>query len=598
MSGPETMTAGERRRAKREWVLKIVLLGGITVLLVLFLAPTANRITAGLRYPYQMDKEEGFVLWQAWQLRHGHNIFRPLNSPPYVAATYGPLYPLVSAAFLWGKTPSFFGGRLIAALSVIAICFFMAGIIWRETGQALAALLGPLLFLNSYEVYQWLPFYRVDFSALALGMAGLWLLSSDARADGEDEQAARSRKRRWRVACACFVAMVYTRQVELAPLLAALIYFFLTDRPAGWRLLRNVAGWGLGIAAVLTLLTRGQFLVHNIYYNANEFSAWQLKTVLVGRTLENGRFIGGHFYLFNRFLTVALLVSLAWFVLERFAPHANEPPAEPATNGGRDEWGHLSLFALYAVVASIGILGLGKTGAAMNYLIEPRAAWALFIALVVGRTIRPSPATGRVFGRRPIFFPVAIVLLLHAFEFVCSSTVFPAFGPYLLGMESGRGPARLIQQPAIRSYILTRPQVLLSRENRNPNRRDVINGDQVVEALRQARGPVFCEQPIFPMLVGQDIYIQPFIMSELAREGKWDQTPAIKAIRQKHFALLVTTEDIVKEGFFFSYTDEMVAAIREAYRLSETMGGPPTEPPIFTHYLFEPRPPSRFEKPK
>ncbi|KPL08565.1 hypothetical protein AMJ85_08450 [candidate division BRC1 bacterium SM23_51] len=608
-----------------------------------FVVPTVGRIAAGLRYPYQLDSEEGFVLWQAWQLRHGHNIFRRLDSPPYVAATYAPLYPLISAALQWGKSPSFFGGRLLAALSLAAICLFMALIIWSETRQALAALLGPLLFLNSYDVYQWLPFHRVDFMALALGMAGLWFVRNhrlEACATG------RSSKWRFRAVCACFVAMVYTKQVELAPFVAALLYLLFSNRALAWRLLRNVAAWGLAIAAVLTLLTRGQFLVHNIYYNANPFSLWQLKTMLIGRYLDDGRFMVGHFSNFHRFFMVALIVCLVWFVLERLRPRLEKAKGEEQREKGKRQevasehitdtapqskienpesrigsqqsarekqsgvepphskvenpksqiqnlnsetgWGHLGLFALYAVVASFGLLGVGKIGAATNYLIEPKAAWSLFIALVLGKTIRPSPASGRVFSRRPVFFPVAVVLALHAFEFLCSSTLFQAVLPYLRQPESRGLVARLVQKPTVRNYLASRPPVLLGRDNRNPTVADVINGHRIVEALRQAEGPVFCEHAILAMHAGHDVYIQPFIMSQLAREGKWDQAPVVEALRKGQFALIVTTEDITKEGFFFHYTDEMVEAMRTAYRLRETLGSGPEGPAVFTHYLFEP----------
>jgi len=578
-------------RAKRLWFFKVVLLGFVVAILVFFLVPTATRIAAGLRYPYQLDSEEGFVLWQAWQLRHGRNIFRRLDSPPYVAATYAPLYPLVNAALLWGKKPSLFGGRAVAAVSLLAICLFMALIVWGETRQVLAAVLGVLLFLNSYDVYHWLPFYRVDFSAIALGMAGLWLVAGR----GEESPG------RFRAACACFVAMVYTKQVELAPLVAALLYLWATDRRKAWRLFRNVAGWGIAIAVVLAVLTRGQFLVHNIYYNANEFSFWQLRTVLVGTRLENGRVIGGHFAIFHRFFTIALVVGLFWYVLEKFRPRDSTsrnlvggdgtPPGASAAEGGETAqgWGHLGLFAVYAMVASIGLLGVGKKGAATNYLIEPQAAWALFIALVIGKTTRPSLATGRTFGTRPVFFPMMVVLVLHSVEFMCSSTLVLALNSPLGKTVLGEAVRKVVRRPAVFAYLKSRPQVVLARENLNPTAADRVNGDRIVEMLAAAEEPVFSEQPIFAMLAGRAVYIQPFIMSELAREGKWDQAPVVEDLRRGRFSLLVTTENISKEGFFFHYTDQMVEAMRKAYKLRETLDGEAGTPSVFTYFVFEPR---------
>jgi len=573
MDPAASMQIHDLERAKRERLLKLVILGVFCLVLAPFVVPSALRIRAGQGFPHEMDSEEGFVLWQAWQLRHGHTIFRPLTSPPYVVATYGPLFPLVNAAFLWGEVPTLSGGRLISALSVAAICLFMALIIWGETRQALAALFGPLLFLNSYDVYLWLPFYRVDFMALALGMAALWLL---ARTD-------RSEKWRVRVACACFVAMAYTKQVELAPLVAAWLYFAYTGHQTAWRLCRNVVAWGVGIAVVLTVLTRGQFLVHNVYCNANAFSLWQIKTIL-----------RVHFSTFYRFLAIAVAVCLIWLIVERWRSRAPAAHQEHGENEGREEWGRLGLFAVYAAVASLDILGLGKAGAATNYLIEPNAAWSLLVALVLGKTVCSHDATGKRLCRRPVFFPVAVVLALHVLEFLCSSTVVPALG-YWIARHPGGTVDQFARSPIVLNYLRARPQIL-ARDVRNPSVVDLRNGNQAVELLRQVPGEVMSERPVLAMRAGKAVYMQPFIMKELALEKKWDQTPVVEAFRRKEFALIVTTEDISNEGFFFHYTDEMVAAMREAYRLRETLDGTSTTAALANYYLFEPREEGASEK--
>ena len=551
---------------RRAPLLRAILIGLILALLAPILVPTATRIAAGLRYPYQMDSEEGFVLWQAWQLRQGRNIFRPLDEPPYVAATYGPAYPLLGAATLWGAKPSFFGGRLIAALSVAAICALMALITWQLTRQALAAALGPFLFLNTFDVYQWLPFYRVDFTALAIGLAGLWLLVRDGR----------RRPWRFRAACACFVAMVYTKQVEVAPFVATFVYLLAIDRARAWRLLRNVALWGLAIAAVLTLATRGQFLVHNVYYNANPFSTWQL-----GRML-------GHVYRLQRFFLLALAVCLitcavALWRSRRATDHADAGPGAPneAPSAGT------GLFAIYAIVASIGLLGLGKIGAATNYIIEPKAAWSLFLALVVGAWLRRTASTPRRLARPIAFYAVAILLVLHSFEFLLSSTLHVTQWARFLAHEGAA--ARFVRREPVLRYLAARPPTLAAPANRNPTIVDRVNGDRIVDLMRARPGPIFSEHAILPMLAGHEVYIQPFIMSQLAREGKWDQAPVVRALREARFPLIASTEDVTSDDFLFHYTKEMAEAIREAYRRSAVAGDTSGRPSTFRHYLFEPK---------
>jgi hypothetical protein len=607
----------------------LVLLGLAVLMLVPFLYPTVHRIHAGLKYPYQMDSEEGFVLWQAWQLRQGRNIFRPLDTPPYVAATYGPVYPLLGAATLGRAKPSFFGGRLIAALSVAAICAILFWIVGMRTRHWLAALLGPLLFLNTYDVYQWLPFYRVDFTALALGAAGLGLLapernyrlptcttSGDAALGGLPSCAVFPW--RFRLACACFVAMVYTKQVEVAPFAAAVIYFLIHDRRVAWRLFRNVAGWGIAIAAVLALVTRGQFLIHNIYYNANPFDVSQLGWLIV------------HFFRLHRVFLCVVVVCLAWYLGARLRKSAlahGRASALPEDAVARPEGrADLDLFAIYAVVASVGLLGLGKIGAATNYIIEPKLAMSLFVALALGHlfcSLGPcgrrgsgtqavavgkkdngheglgyhgdgGEGTGAIPGRsglgaRAVFVIAALLLLLHGFEFLFSSTLH--FGRWIQRIDRSKGGpvVWMLKTEAVARYLSSRVPVLEAGANLNPTPYDYINGARLVAMLRQAPEPVFCEHAIYPMLAGREVYIQPFIMSQLAREGKWDPAPVVRALREGRFSVLATTEDVLGHGFTFHYADEMRSAIRESYRLTETLGSPDARRPIlFTHYILEP----------
>ncbi|MCX8038060.1 MAG: hypothetical protein N3D11_13605 [Candidatus Sumerlaeia bacterium] len=553
----------------------------LCLMLAPFVVPTAQRIAAGLRYPFEMDGEEGFVLWQARQLRQGRTIFRPLDRPPYVAATYGPLYPLINAPFAGGTVPTLFWGRLICAGSLAAVCLLMAAMVWRETRQWPAALLGPLLFLNSYDVYQWAAFYRVDFPALALGMAGLWLLGSRPPVSNV----------RFRCACACFVAMVYTRQVEVAPFVAAWIYYLRADRRAAWRLLRNVAGCGLGIAIVLTVLTRGQFLVHNVYYNANPFSWWQFKTVVFGRELDDGRFMRGHFLLFHEWILCALGAVLLGLLAER-RKEKNSPPMESEngqTNSNHPSCDSRWLYGLYAVIAFVGILGVGKIGAATNYLIEPKAASALFLAVVLGQWLRDGGRGARTVARTLPFGAAILFLFAHTATFLAASLLYEPLHRYLAAAgrdASAPTPSRHVR---LQRWLAQLPPVLLAPSNRNPSAADVLNTERLVEMLRATDGPVLCEHAVLAMRAGKDVYMQPFIMKELAREGKWDQTGVVEALRQREFGRIVTTEDICKDQFFFHYTDEMVAAIREGYRLSETLTGHGNQPALFTYYVYEPK---------
>jgi len=101
---------------------------------------------------------------------------------------------------------------------------------------------------------------------------------------------------------------------------------------------------------------------------------------------------------------------------------------------------------------------------------------------------------------------------------------------------------------------------------------------RVVEVLSSAKGPILCEDEGYCMLSGHEVLFNPFIMSELAGEGLWDQTPLIQSIQNKEFDLIMLRfwvddpnhDDLPGIGTnagWDRFTPEMERAISENYEL-------------------------------
>ena len=108
----------------------------------------------------------------------------------------------------------------------------------------------------------------------------------------------------------------------------------------------------------------------------------------------------------------------------------------------------------------------------------------------------------------------------------------------------------------LRPFLFARP---------NPDKVAYAKGDEMLQIVREYPDPILCEQPIFLLLAGRRILFQPFIMSQLVREGKWNQAKFLEDVRRGKFSLIVTGQDVGQEGYFWQYTPEMRQAIMEKY---------------------------------
>ncbi|MGD1995122.1 MAG: glycosyltransferase family 39 protein, partial [Anaerolineae bacterium] len=258
----------------RKWGARIApfLDDGARIMLLMFLSLAVLTFLLhsliALFHRYPLDYGESPLVDQAVRLAAGQNIYRPdLSSPPYTISNYPPLYPLSMVPFVKLFGPNFWAGRAISLLSTLAAAAFLALIVYAHSQDRLAAAVTGLLLLAIPYVVHWSSFARVDMLALALGTAGLYVVTRWPTT--------------WRgliVSALLLVAAIYTRQsYGLAAPLAAFVWLLTQDWRQALKLAGLVGGIGLILFLVLNALTQGGFFFNIVTANVNEFDIETLK---------------------------------------------------------------------------------------------------------------------------------------------------------------------------------------------------------------------------------------------------------------------------------------------------------------------------------
>ncbi len=330
----------QRRITPRQVISFMVVGAALIVLLVTqvhALILFAQHIPIALNDPYTLNYGEGPLLDQAVRLARGENIYPPdLAQPPYTITNYPPLYVLAQVPFVDHFGAAFWYGRLISLISALAAALFLALVVQTITHDGIAALAAGLTLPAIPYIYFWSALARIDSLALALSLAGLWVI-------------ARWYKRRWGLILSVLLltAAVYTRQTYLltAPL-AAFVYVW--ARGERFRALLFAVLLGcvvLGLFAVLEVTTEGGIFFHVITANVNA-----LNPDLIQHYLDEIRF---NLPIFLALGGLYLIVGLIW---------------------GRPAWWLIAPYCLGGVIVALTI---SKVGSDVNYLFELSAAFCL-----------------------------------------------------------------------------------------------------------------------------------------------------------------------------------------------------------------------------
>jgi hypothetical protein len=318
-------------------IWRIVLIG--SVIYALFYIIVSFIVVT---YPYQLSYGEGFILNQAALIARGESIYQDITTYPFIVSNYPPVYPYLCALFAKLCGISFGIGRFISALATLLCGIIIYRIIKKTCGVenrrvTRPALVGFLFFLASPYIYNYFPLFRVDALALLFSLLGLYCVLVF-----EDRTLAY-------LSIPFFILALYTKQNFIAAPVATFIYLLFKNskRGIGFAVL-----FGLAYATIfflLTILTRGQFYLHTIIYNANPFSILSLVKFYISALQVH-----------------AFLFGFAFAYVIRGVLKKN-----------------VSLFILYFILAAGTALAVGKIGSNLNYFGEMIAASCILLGILL-----------------------------------------------------------------------------------------------------------------------------------------------------------------------------------------------------------------------
>jgi hypothetical protein len=146
-----------------------------------FLAGTWRLI----RFPFELDYGEGIILWQAARVFDLKEAYHPLGRYPYIVFHYPPLYHVLSRIVGMWTGDLLVGGRTVswlAAISTAVVAGSLASTATRSRDSRRVAAIAATLFVLQLPALEWIPYMRVDITAVVLVLFGLAMfLRSDSR---------------------------------------------------------------------------------------------------------------------------------------------------------------------------------------------------------------------------------------------------------------------------------------------------------------------------------------------------------------------------------------------------------------------------------
>ncbi len=186
------------------------------------------------------------------------------------------------------------------------------------------------------------------------------------------------------------------------------------------------------------------------------------------------------------------------------------------------------LVGAYLAAAVATAFLIGKIGSDVNYLLELSAALALATGSLVGR----YPSRPAVRSALLLALAVQVAIMVQASQFT--------YARFQAGVIASKdGLARL------------------------------------EEVIDDSNGPVLADEyaGLLP-LEGRGIYLQPFEMTQLQRDGRWDQRPLIASIERREFPAILIWKPPYASGVYRErWTREMLETMDENYRPTHKNAG-------------------------
>jgi hypothetical protein len=504
--------------SRLQQILIMLILLAIAALMLRNLSFLLAFASDALSYPYSFDYGEGIVWQQMRDMLRG-TAYGPLGVYPAIVYHYPPVFHLATAATaaLTGAD-ELAAGRAVEVASTLATAVLAAILTMQAIGRETPAWIrggcgafAALFFLNCGPVLAWAPLMRVDMLAGALGLLGMVF-------------AVRAIDRPvWIYAAAlAFVLSLYTKQIGIAPPMAAFAVLLLADRRTALRGLIASTALGLIVLGALSWMTDGGFVRHIFLYNVNRID--------LARFVDLVELIGKHLPLV---LLAAVGAVSGWRLIRQIAGGTVNPTSFGA--GLKADRAALAVAMLLAVLAikTLMLPTILKSGSNVNYLIE----WLSAVAIFAGIAMRPVIALA--FGNglaRPdrTAFAVGLIALIAVAPQVAAVPVW--------GMSK--------QAMAERANALA----------------------PVVQQIASASKPVISDDMTLLIRAGRNVAWEPAIAAELAHTGVYDEAGFVRMIKAGAFAFFVTEGKAGVAPFDERYNAPVAAAIKAAFPHEEEIG--------------------------
>lgn len=489
-----------------------VLLAAAATLLVYGAVMVAfiDRFADYVRYPFDLDYAEGPILFQLAKLTAGEPLYQTVSQAPYAVSNYPPVYHV--AVWLVNRVVEdpLVAGRFTSLAGTLASGVLIFTLVRGALHRGYGA--AQRNFAGLLAALYFLAHVTV------IGWSALMRVDTLALAFGLLGMqlfvlSLRYPALAWVYGLA-FVFAAYTKPNVIAAALATFGTAMIVARPQAMRAFAVAVAAGLAVLAAAVLVTDGEFLRHVFLYNLNEIRPElfyrHMRDTMIWRTTD------------VLLLSFGIVWLLAWLVRRRREGAAAAPRPDLV----------FVLFGLYFAASLINVMGSAKNGSSISYFLEFEAAASLLVGALSVRLADRLRAQewGPDCRRLRLLAVIALAIL-------CWQATF--------GWDTKFRP---------------------------PDWPAAANSQHVADIIADAGGPVVSEEMTLLYQSGQPLYFQPFIMTRLARDGRWDPAPftAVMARGEAPFVVLYTQIGSIQ--YFRRFPEGFQRALETRYRLLQQIG--------------------------
>lgn len=507
-----------------------------------------------LDYPYPRAGSEGLILYESLLLKRGGDIYAPITPERFISGPYPPIFYWLAAAILPENLPDFTSpetatsvfvpGRAVSLISTVAATLMIvsavavSGFAAQGRRKLLCGLtggiVGGLVFLAMPQVEVWATRFRGDMLMIALTAGGLVCIAAGAM--GRDK----SVRWPWLLAGAALFSLAFhTKQTALAGPIAAALFMLARDWRTGLK-------WCVAMFAVVLIPLVGLEIAtgHWFYLKMVDYHSLPLRRLTLERLLQFA-------FWEDEWPVILLAGGYAVGSLVQQWMVSNQPSTVHRPRGSRSDFRvpQFGLVPLFVLAALITLPTGAVVGADHNHLLMSGLAVSMGIGALVASFLDRLSKLGQLeakeregepgSSRRRVAISVGgigIAFLLGNF-FLVTSEPSSWYNPDLVKPSAE-------QQEQLRKIVLN---------------------------VRQNPGTTFfADDPGIVALAGKETpYDDPFTMSALAQQGRWDEAAYREQLRTGKFGLLILSCDVTVPNSCRgdTFTPGVLDAIREGYDL-------------------------------